>query len=214
MWTGSDIEIHRAPVIGESVSVERSVTAVVEKTGRRGAFALVTVGTMLRVNSQPAVTESVTLAYLPANPSAATDSIPMLEPAQPRIASWLRREDAWCWRMQPDPVVLMWFSALTANPHRIHYDRSYARYVEGHPDLLVQGPLMALVLAEVGRRERPDATVMNVSCRARRPLTVGTAARTRLTSPPDSETMQVELVPGLPDDTGQAAYMTGEVRYG
>jgi hydroxyacyl-ACP dehydratase HTD2-like protein with hotdog domain len=32
------------------------------------------------------------------------------------------------------------YSAATWNPHRIHYDVDYAR-VEGHPDVLVHGPL-------------------------------------------------------------------------
>jgi hydroxyacyl-ACP dehydratase HTD2-like protein with hotdog domain len=35
---------------------------------------------------------------------------------------------------------LFQFSAATHNPHRIHYDRDYAR-VEGHEDILVHGPL-------------------------------------------------------------------------
>ena len=35
---------------------------------------------------------------------------------------------------------LFLFSAATQNPHRIHYDREYAA-VEGHPDVLVHGPL-------------------------------------------------------------------------
>jgi hydroxyacyl-ACP dehydratase HTD2-like protein with hotdog domain len=35
---------------------------------------------------------------------------------------------------------LFLFSAATNNPHRIHYDRDYAR-VEGHEDVLVHGPL-------------------------------------------------------------------------
>ncbi len=35
---------------------------------------------------------------------------------------------------------LFLFSAATHNPHRIHYDREYAK-VEGHDDVLVHGPL-------------------------------------------------------------------------
>jgi hydroxyacyl-ACP dehydratase HTD2-like protein with hotdog domain len=35
---------------------------------------------------------------------------------------------------------LFLFSAATHNPHRIHYDRDYAK-VEGHDDVLVHGPL-------------------------------------------------------------------------
>lgn len=43
---------------------------------------------------------------------------------------------------------LFLFSAATWNPHRVHYDQSYTRSVEGHDGLLVQGPLQAVHLFE------------------------------------------------------------------
>jgi hydroxyacyl-ACP dehydratase HTD2-like protein with hotdog domain len=42
---------------------------------------------------------------------------------------------------------LFLFSAATQNPHRIHYDREYAA-VEGHPDVLVHGPLQGAWLSQ------------------------------------------------------------------
>jgi acyl dehydratase len=42
---------------------------------------------------------------------------------------------------------LFLFSAATQNPHRIHYDREYAA-VEGHPDVLVHGPLQGAWLGQ------------------------------------------------------------------
>ncbi len=42
---------------------------------------------------------------------------------------------------------LFLFSAATNNPHRIHYDREYAA-VEGHPDILVHGPLQGAWLSQ------------------------------------------------------------------
>jgi|KBSSwiStaDraftv2_1062776.scaffolds.fasta_scaffold2897910_1 hydroxyacyl-ACP dehydratase HTD2-like protein with hotdog domain len=39
------------------------------------------------------------------------------------------------------------FSAATNNPHRIHYDRDYAA-TEGHPDVLVHGPLQGAWLSQ------------------------------------------------------------------
>ncbi len=50
-----------------------------------------------------------------------------------------------------DPVLLFRFSALTYNGHRIHYDRDYARDVEGYPGLVVHGPLQAILMAEAAR---------------------------------------------------------------
>jgi hydroxyacyl-ACP dehydratase HTD2-like protein with hotdog domain len=42
---------------------------------------------------------------------------------------------------------LFLFSAATNNPHRIHYDREYAAE-EGHPDILVHGPLQGAWLSQ------------------------------------------------------------------
>ena len=56
------------------------------------------------------------------------------------------------WPVEVNPVLLFRFSALTYNAHRIHYDRDYAR-AEGYPGLLVHGPLQALLMAELARRE-------------------------------------------------------------
>jgi hydroxyacyl-ACP dehydratase HTD2-like protein with hotdog domain len=43
-------------------------------------------------------------------------------------------------------VQLFFFSAATNNGHRIHYDRPYAMQVEGHPDILVHGPLQTALM--------------------------------------------------------------------
>src|SRR3954463_7359018 len=46
-----------------------------------------------------------------------------------------------------DETQMFFFSAATYNGHRIHYDKHWAREVEGYDDLLVQGPLLAALLA-------------------------------------------------------------------
>ena len=46
-----------------------------------------------------------------------------------------------------DETQLFFFSAATYNGHRIHYDKEWARTVEGYDDVLVQGPLQAALLA-------------------------------------------------------------------
>jgi hydroxyacyl-ACP dehydratase HTD2-like protein with hotdog domain len=45
---------------------------------------------------------------------------------------------------------LFLFSAATNNPHRIHYDRDYAK-LEGHEDILVHGPLQGAWLHQFVR---------------------------------------------------------------
>ncbi|OBJ83678.1 MaoC/PaaZ C-terminal domain-containing protein [Mycobacterium asiaticum] len=42
---------------------------------------------------------------------------------------------------------MFFFSAATYNGHRIHYDKAWARDVEGYENVLVQGPLQAALLS-------------------------------------------------------------------
>jgi len=42
---------------------------------------------------------------------------------------------------------MFFFSAATYNGHRIHYDKDFARDVEGYDNVLVQGPLQAALLS-------------------------------------------------------------------
>jgi len=76
---------------------------------------------------------------------------------------------AWRLRLATDPVLLARFSALTYNGHRIHYDTPYATGVEGYPDLVIHGPLLALLALELPRRSAPDAVVAEFTYRLVRP---------------------------------------------
>jgi 3-methylfumaryl-CoA hydratase len=55
---------------------------------------------------------------------------------------------------------------LTFNGHRIHYDRRYVTEVEGYPGLVVHGPLIATLLVDLLRRNRPAATIARFVFRA------------------------------------------------
>jgi hydroxyacyl-ACP dehydratase HTD2-like protein with hotdog domain len=46
-----------------------------------------------------------------------------------------------------DETQMFFFSAATYNGHRIHYDKQWAREIEGYDDVLVQGPLQSALLA-------------------------------------------------------------------
>ncbi len=71
----------------------------------------------------------------------------------------------------PTAVTLFQFSALTYNSHRIHYDHRYVTREAGHPDLLVHGPLTALVLLDAAQRHR-STPVKRFRYRAVSPLFV------------------------------------------
>ena len=50
-------------------------------------------------------------------------------------------------QLTPTEILLFRYSALTFNPHKIHYNKEYSQR-EGYPDLLVHGPLMVTLLLE------------------------------------------------------------------
>ena len=91
------------------------------------------------------------------------------------------------WRrtITPGPVTLFRFSALTGNPHRIHYDRPYTMEVEGYPGLVVHGPFTQACAHQLRARQqprtrdphlrhaRPRAIVRYVALRAGRPADRG-----------------------------------------
>ena len=73
----------------------------------------------------------------------------------------------------PDAMDLFLYSAAVWLPHRIHYDVPHTTGTEGHPGLLVQGPLqgvflMQLIAANLG----PAATVTSFTFRHQVPVYV------------------------------------------
>jgi 3-methylfumaryl-CoA hydratase len=116
-----------------------------EKQGRSGRLTFTTLGQQVFQRGELAIDERQTLVYrdLPGEPAAAAP------PGEPVAV----REDEWS--IDITPPLLFRFSALTYNGHRIHYDRDYARDVEGYPGLVTHGPLQALAMAEAVRALRP-----------------------------------------------------------
>ena len=94
-------------------------------------------------------------------------------PAPPAAGHTAPPPGPWQRRWLPDSVLLFRYSALTFNGHRIHYDHPYVTAVEGYPGLVVHGPLMATLMLDLLRRERPDAFLRRFSFRATAPLFAG-----------------------------------------
>jgi 3-methylfumaryl-CoA hydratase len=160
MWAGGRITFD-APLRVGDVAVRRSeVVAITEKEGRSGPLAFVVVRHTVSVGARVALVEEHDIVYRGAASSRpdATEA-----PRAPVDAAWTREID-------PDPVLLFRYSALTFNSHRIHYDRRYVTDVEGYPGLVVHGPLIATLLVDLLRHATPDARVAQFAFRAVSPL--------------------------------------------
>ena len=161
MWAGSQFTFHSPIRVGDAVRRVSTIAGVDEKSGRTGPLVFVKVRheVFCNADTQPALTEFHDIVYR----EAARPGEPSPPPqAAPAGAVWHRE-------IVPDDVLLFRYSALTFNGHRIHYDRRYVTEVEGYPGLIVHGPLIATLLMDLLRRERPDATVRSFEFRAVRP---------------------------------------------
>jgi 3-methylfumaryl-CoA hydratase len=160
MWAGGRLEF-RAPLrVGESIERVSRIANVELKQGRTGSLVFVLVRHEIHNASGVALTEEHDIVYRD-NPRPG-DPVPKPQPA-PAQPAW-RRD------IVPDDVLLFRYSALTFNGHRIHYDRRYVTEVEGYPGLIVHGPLLATLLLDLLRRERPDADVATFAFKAVKPL--------------------------------------------
>ena len=169
MVAGGRLAVAAPLRIGAGVERTSSLARCSVKEGRSGEMLLVTVRSEYREAGRLLLTEEQDVVYRsqPAgsSPAPAGAGAPVADDGGPAV------------QVLPDPALLFRFSALTYNAHRIHYDAPYATGVEGHPGLVVHGPLLALLLLEVVRRHAPDRSVTSAGHRLARPAYAGTLVR-------------------------------------
>lgn len=162
MWAAGRMTFHAPLRIGGAVRRESTIADVTLKQGRQGPLVFVLVRHEISGPDGLALVEEQDIVYRDEAGAGGTPDVAADGPAMP-APSWRRV-------ITPDPVLLFRFSALTFNGHRIHYDRPYATTTEGYPGLVVHGPLLAVLMLDLLRRERPDATLARFAFRLRRPL--------------------------------------------
>lgn len=141
MWAGGELKFLRPLQVGDSVERLSRIADIVEKVGRTGRLVFVTVEHRISTDAGLAVSERQDLVYREAQAAA----VGAAASAAPRPGDVSISIDA-------TTLLLFRYSALTFNGHRIHYDRDYARDVEGYPGLVVHGPLQATLLANLAAR--------------------------------------------------------------
>jgi 3-methylfumaryl-CoA hydratase len=174
MWAGGRLTFHAPLVAGEHATRTSTIAHIEDKTGRSGRLVFVTVHHSYAVDGETRIEEEHDIVYRDAPPPSA--SVPGGQDAhagqRPAPAP---QGEQWSRTLQPDPVLLFRYSALTFNSHRIHYDHPYVTGEEGYPGLIVHGPLIATLLMDLLHRERPDARLRTFAFRAMRPSFAGNA---------------------------------------
>jgi 3-methylfumaryl-CoA hydratase len=144
MWAGGRVRAREPLRCGEPATKRSRVLCVQEKQGRSGPLTFIIVEHQILQHDRVVIDEQQDIVYRDAVSAAGPPPAP---PAEGPVARPADGERA----IEVSPTLLFRFSALTYNAHRIHYDRDYARQVEGYPGLVVHGPLQALAMAEAAR---------------------------------------------------------------
>lgn len=160
MFAGGRFTFSQPLRVGDRVERTSRIVEVTEKQGRTGQLVFVRVKHTITKAGATAVEEEQDIVYRGAKQAGEIGPAPQPSPS---AAAW-RRE------IHPQAVLLFRYSALTFNGHRIHYDRSFTSQSEGYPGLIVHGPLIATLLADLLRRNLPSATVDMFSFRSIRPI--------------------------------------------
>jgi 3-methylfumaryl-CoA hydratase len=134
MWAGGEMEFLSDFTPDDHVMRESTVADVSVKSGSTGQLGFVTLHHDWLAGGTPRLRERQDIVYREP-PKPGTPAPP------PQAEPW--QADA-VWTVLPDPVLLLRYSALTFNAHRIHYDLPYATGVEGYAGLVVHGPLQAI----------------------------------------------------------------------
>lgn len=156
MWAGSRIRFLDPPRVGDAVHRLSRIASVSQKEGKSGQLVFVTLEHEISTPRGLGIVEQQDLVFrdLPGPSSSAPPP-----PPAPSNAVWQRT-------IEPSPVLLFRYSALTYNSHRIHYDLKYCQEKEGYPGLIVHGPLTATLLVDLVRRERPDRRIVSFDFKA------------------------------------------------
>jgi 3-methylfumaryl-CoA hydratase len=161
MWAGGRLQWATGnPLkVGDTVQRVSRIASVTHKAGRSGELVFVVVRHEVHNTQGLALQEEHDIVYRAA--AQPGDPVPPPTAAEPG-AAWQRT-------VVPDDVLLFRYSALTFNGHRIHYDRRYVTEIEGYPGLVVHGPLIATLLADLLRRQAPTAALKRFEFKAVRP---------------------------------------------
>lgn len=149
----------------ETATRTTTIESVAKKDGAAGELVFVETRSVFTQAGEPRLVERQTIVYLNAGAAQALPLAGGPLPAGDVVEDWT-----------PDEVDLFRFSAVTFNGHRIHYDRRYATEVEGYPDLVVHGPLIASKLLDLAMRTA-GRDAARFSFRARNPAFVNQPLR-------------------------------------
>ena len=150
MFAGGRVSTYAPLVFGKPATRTTWVAATTEKQGSTGSLTFVTVRNEYTQGGRVCIVDDNDIVYRTPGSSLAPRAGTLRDEPEPAPRGPALTLTA-------DEALLFRFSALTYNAHRIHYDHNWVRE-EGYGDLVVHGPLQALMMGELVRR-RGDGLV-------------------------------------------------------
>jgi 3-methylfumaryl-CoA hydratase len=162
MYAGTRITLHAPLRVGDRLRRETELTDLQVREGGTGTLVVTTQTRRISTPRGLAITEDYDTVFREEVKPGAKSGIPKRDEVPAGLP--------WRCTITAGPVALFRFSALTGNPHRIHYDRPYAMEVEGYPGLVVHGPFTQACLTNFVRDQNPGRSIRTFAMRARAPL--------------------------------------------
>jgi 3-methylfumaryl-CoA hydratase len=162
MYAGSTFTFDGEIRVGDRLRREIEFSDIQLRQGSTGTLIVTTQTRRIFTPRGLALTEAANTVFREEVKAGAKAGVPVRD-AAPSDVPWRRT-------ITPNSVMLFRYSAITFNPHRIHYDKPYCMEVEGYPGLVVHGPFAQQCLFDLLRDSLPGRTLKTFTVRARAPL--------------------------------------------
>ncbi|GIK06898.1 hypothetical protein Aspvir_002551 [Aspergillus viridinutans] len=167
MWAGGEVQWPRGPEgmpnplrVGQEIQETTRVLSAEPKIVRRTGEEMIVVGVEKEFRNElgVAVLDRRNWVFRKAlstpSSSVSTNLLDPITPSGPAFSKTSTTGNVHTRTMKQTAVTLFRFSALTFNPHKIHYSLPWARDVEGHRDIVVHGPLNLINILDLWRDTR------------------------------------------------------------
>ena len=164
MFVGNDLKFYEPLQIGDAATKEIYIKSVTPKNGRSGKLIFVTFAITI-MGPRGLVLEDEHMMVFKDEENIGTSTLTSIDNSNIKSAPWQQM-------ITLNEVTLFRYSAVTFNPHRIHYDQPYTHLTEKYPALVVQGGLTSILLLELLARNWKGKTMhlKGYKMRAKGPL--------------------------------------------
>ena len=154
MYAGTELTFHDPIRVGDALTRETECTDISLRSGGTGTLIFATQTRRIFTPRGLALVEQSHTVFREEVKSGEKSATPKRN-KPPADTPWRRT-------ITTDPVSLFRYSALTFNPHRIHYDRDYAMRVEGYPGPCRAWSLFAAVPDRPCARSRSPGKTLKI----------------------------------------------------